>query len=203
MAKGICGDGEAGLDTSEAAAKLKHWQGVQADFIDKTGFVRQYEREQISSIVKTVETAVDIPTKSVIMQSITEREGVAILRTVGRIDIEKYRCVVSDIKTDEVIITDERIAHIQERHPNDYERFCSYIPQIIADPDYIIEANKPNTAVVLKEIEDAGEKFKLVLRLKVEEDPDEYKNSIMSFWFIGDKTWRKTIKNKKVLYKKE
>jgi len=112
-------------------------------------------------------------------------------------------CVTSDIKTDEVIITDERIEHIQERHPNDYERFCSYIPQIIDDPDYIIEANKPNTAVVLKEIQDSGEKFKLILRLKVGGDPEEYKNSVVSFWLIGDTTWRKMTKNKKVLYKKE
>lgn len=42
----------AGLDTSEAAAKLRHWQGVQADFINKTGLARQYEREQIT-VAKT------------------------------------------------------------------------------------------------------------------------------------------------------
>ena len=125
------------------------------------------------------------------------------MQFVGKIDIEKYKCVVSDIKTDEVILTEERIDHIKQRHPDDYERFCTYIPLIVADPDYIIEANKPNTAVILKEVEDAGEKFKLVLRLKVEEDPNEYKNSVMSFWLIGDTTWRKTIKNKKILYKKK
>ena len=125
------------------------------------------------------------------------------MQFVGKIDIEKYKCVVSDIKTDEVILTEERIDHIKERHPDDYERFCTYIPLIVSDPDYIIAANKPNTAVILKEVEDAGEKFKLVLRLKVEEDPNEYKNSVMSFWLIGDTTWRKTIKNKKILYKKK
>ena len=125
------------------------------------------------------------------------------MQFVGKIDIEKYKCVVSDIKTNEVILTEERIDHIKQRHPDDYERFCTYIPLIVADPDYIIEANKPNTAVILKEVEDAGEKFKLVLRLKVEEDPNEYKNSVMSFWLIGDTTWRKTIKNKKILYKKK
>lgn len=38
----------AGLDTSEAAAKLKYWEETQADFLDKTGLPRQYEREQIS-----------------------------------------------------------------------------------------------------------------------------------------------------------
>ncbi len=193
----------AGLDTSEAAAKLRHWQGVQADFVSKTGLVRQYEREQISSIMKTAETTVDIPTKSVIMQSTTVREEVAALRTVGKIDVQKYSCVVSDIKTDELIITDERIEHIKERHPNDYERFCSYIPQIIADPDYIIEANKPNTAVVLKEVTDNGEHFQLVLRLAVADDPERYKNSVIMFLKIEEKRYKRYLRTKKVLYKRD
>ncbi len=123
--------------------------------------------------------------------------------TVGRIDRNIYKCVTEDIVTDEVIITDERIAHIQERHPNDYERFCRYIPEILEDPDYIIEAAKPNTAVILKEIENQGEKFKLILRIKVKSDPVEYKNSIMTFWHVGETTWRKSLKNKKILYKSE
>lgn len=125
------------------------------------------------------------------------------VQTVGHIDIEKYRCVTDDITTDEVIITDERIQHIKERHPGDWERVMGYIPQIIDYPDYIIEANKPNTAVILKELEENGEKYKLILRLKVGSDPIEYKNSIMSFWCIGETTWKKNLKNKKVLYRRE
>lgn len=128
---------------------------------------------------------------------------VADVHTVGRIERKIYTCITEDIMTDEVIITDERIGHIKERHPNDYERFCSYIPQIIQNPDYIIEANKDNTGVLLKEIEERGEKFKLVLRIAVKSDPGEYKNSVISFWHIGDTTWRKTLKNKKILYKRE
>ena len=122
---------------------------------------------------------------------------------VGKLDKNLYRCVTQDITTDEVILTDERIIHIKERHPNDYERFMGYMPEIIADPDYIIAANKANTAVILKEIEDAGEKFKLILRLKVKEDPVGYKNSVLSFWHIGDTTWKKSVKNKTILYKRE
>ncbi|MCD8151221.1 MAG: hypothetical protein LUE92_17100 [Clostridiales bacterium] len=125
------------------------------------------------------------------------------MHSVGKIDKNIYSCITDDIVTDEVIITDERIQHIKDRHPNDYERYCSYIPEIISEPDYIIEANKANTAVILKEIEDKGEKFKLVLRLKIESDPKDYKNSIMTFWKIGDTTWRKSLKNKKILYKNE
>ncbi len=132
-----------------------------------------------------------------------EDKGVIDVHTVGKIDGGIYKCITKDLVTDEVIITDERIQHIKERHPNDYERFCTYIPEIISVPDYIIKANKPDTAVILKENKIQGEKFKLVLRLKVEGDPAEYKNSIMTFLHIGDTTWRKLLKNKKILYRRE
>lgn len=78
---------------------------------------------------------------------------------------------------------------------------CIYLN--IADSDYIIEANKPNTAILMKEIIENNEKFKLVLRIKVKNDSVEYKNSIMTFWHIGDKTWRKSLKNKNILYSRE
>ena len=39
------------------------------------------------------------------------------VKTVGRIDRKLYSCVAPDILTDEVVITDERIEHIKERHP--------------------------------------------------------------------------------------
>lgn len=140
--------------------------------------------------------------ENVILDKKDTKEGIQV-HSVGTINRDIYKCITEDIVTDEVIITDERIQHIKERHPNDYERFYSYIPEIINDPDFIIEANKPNTAVVLKEIEERGEKFKLILRIKVQGDPEEYKNSIMTFWRIGETTWRKTLKNKTALYKKE
>ena len=111
--------------------------------------------------------------------------------------------ITKDIVTDEVIITDERIEHIKERHPNDYERFFVYMPRIIVAPDYIIESNRDNTAIVLKEIEEQGEKFELVLKITNSNDPKGYKNSVISFWHIGDTTWEKLIKNKNVLYSKE
>lgn len=125
------------------------------------------------------------------------------MHIVGKINREVYNCITSDIKTEEVIITDERILHIRERHPNDYESYYEYIPKILSSPDYIIEANKKNTGILLKEFENGNDKFKLVLRIVVKEDPEEYKNSVISFWHIGEKTWQKTIKNKKILYKRE
>ena len=122
---------------------------------------------------------------------------------VGKIDFAKYKCVAPNIVTDEVIITEERIQHIQQRHPGDYERFCSYLPYIIEDPDYIIADRRPNTAIILKEIMDCGEKFRLSLRLVTSEDDRNFKNSILTFLKIHEKEWNRLIRNKDILYKKE
>ena len=166
------------------------------DFLDKGGTTEEWNK------LKKTGKSVAKDSGSSIMKSSSTKEYIEV-HSVGKIDRDIYKCITEEIVTDEVIITDERIQHIKERHPNDYERFYSYIPEIINDPDFIIESNKPNTAVILKEIEERGEKFKLVLRIKVQGDPEEYKNSIMTFWHIGETTWRKTLKNKTVLYKKE
>ena len=88
------------------------------------------------------------------------------MHIIGKIDIEIYRCVTADIQTSDVIITQQQIEHIQERHPNDYERYFKYVNEILESPDYILEANKPNTAFILKHICDNGKNYQLILRLK-------------------------------------
>lgn len=135
-------------------------------------------------------------------ESAAQNSGVADLHHVTRLDIEKYKCVSEDIITDEVIITDERIQHIKERHPKDYERFSTYIPEAIEKPDYIME-DKPATALVLKHIEESGEHFRLAIRLATSSDNPEYKNSVLTFLKIREKEWRRLIRNKKILYKAE
>ena len=122
---------------------------------------------------------------------------------VGKIDREIYHCIAEDIVTDKFIITVVQIMHIRERHPNDYELFSTYFDEIIRDPDYIIEAKKPNTALILKEIKDVKEVFKMVLRLITSKDNFDYKNSIITFMKIDDKEWNRLLRNKKILYKRE
>ncbi len=125
------------------------------------------------------------------------------MHKVGKIDIEIYKCVTEDIVTNEVIITDEQIRHIKERHPNDYEKFFTYFKEIVEEPDYIVETARPNTALILKEVTIGNEKTKTVLRLITSTDDPEYKNSIITFMRINDKEWKRLLSNKKILYKSE
>lgn len=61
---------------------------------------------------------------------------------VGKIDREKFACIAKVITTDEVIITDERIAH-SNLHQNAFERFGKYIPEVLSQPDFSLPINDP------------------------------------------------------------
>ncbi len=129
--------------------------------------------------------------------------GVQDVHYIGKIDRNIYKCVTEDIKTDEVIITNNQIQHIKDRHPNDYERYFKYAEEVISAPDYILEANKPDTAFILKHITDSGKNYEMILRLKTSKDPDEYKNSIITFLKVEEKRYRRYLRTKKILYKSE
>ena len=122
---------------------------------------------------------------------------------IGKINKALYSCVAGDITTDEVIITDERIQHIKEHHPGDYEAYKQYMAHAIMSPDYIVEANRPNTALILKEFQVDDKVFKLILRLKTSDEPDNFKNSIITFMKTDRKEWARLLKNKKILYKRD
>lgn len=119
------------------------------------------------------------------------------------LDIGLYQCACPSIRASEVILTEERIRHIQSHHPNDYERYHSYMTEIILRPDYIIEDIRPNTAMILKKILSEGEHFRLVLRLAASTDNPNYKNSVITFMKIREKEWNRLLRNKKILYKFE
>ena len=125
------------------------------------------------------------------------------MHTVGKIDRDIYKCIAEDIVTDEVIITDNQIQHIKERHPNDYEQFSKYFKEIMAHPDYILKSNMPYSAFMLKHIINEEITAQLILRLQTSTDPDNYKNSIITFLKISQKKLDKYLRNKKILYRRE
>ena len=122
---------------------------------------------------------------------------------VGKIDVNIYRCVSANITENDVIITGERVAHIKERHPCDFEKYCDYLRQIVEEPDYIMQSNKPDTALILKAFEEEENPFKTILRLKTSTDDPKFNNSIITFMRINQKEWNRLLRNKPILYKRE
>lgn len=138
--------------------------------------------------------------ESSIIKSNESETAVNDVHYIGKINTDIYKCVTEDIQTDEVVITSAQIEHIKERHPLDYEKYHGFINQIVSEPDYILEANKPNTAFVLKRIVENGRNYQLILRLKTSTDIASYKNSVITFLKIDDKKVAKYLRNKKILY---
>ncbi len=126
------------------------------------------------------------------------------LHTVGKIDRNIYKCITEDITTDEVIITDNQIQHIKERHPDAYEKALQDMKITLQSPDYIIADDKhKNTGLVVKHIATEKGNLQLVLRVCTSEDNPRYKNSIISSWEISDRRLQNYLRNKHILYKKE
>lgn len=64
------------------------------------------------------------------------------MQYVGKIDNNKIGIYKYKIVTKDVILSEERIKHIKEHHPGDYEEYGKYIKEIIEVPDYILVDNK-------------------------------------------------------------
>lgn len=122
------------------------------------------------------------------------------MQYIGKIDIEKlgkYKMI-----TNKVIITKERIEHIKRRHFTDYDKYIQYVPDIIEDPDYILEdIDNINTILMLKTIIEKKENIQVVIKLQTNREKGKY-NSILTFWKIRDRNYEKVIKHNKIIYKK-
>jgi hypothetical protein len=126
------------------------------------------------------------------------------VQIVGRIDLERFHGHFIDLITEEVIITDERIEHIEKRHPGAYSKYGKYIPDVLSSFQYMLEDDLPNTALLLKQLESAdGTKLGLVLRLQTSRDTPGFKNSVISMWKVDADRWRTYERSKKIIDKRE
>lgn len=201
----------AGLDTTDSAVHLKAARQSLAGFAQATGgrvdsarvSVPKFGRSEASRASAQVRKAYTNQAASAILDTSNKIGVNPDVNFVCKLDKELYKVITEDIRTDEVIITDERIQHIQERHPDDYERFSTYLAEIVQNPDYIIRDPRPQTGMLLKEITvgETGEHFRIALRLAASQDPAHYKNSIITFLKIRQKEWERLIHNKEILYK--
>ena len=118
------------------------------------------------------------------------------MQTVGRIDVEKYRCIAENITTDEVVITEERIWHIKERRGEDFlNKYERYFSLILSEPDFIFPDDRRNTAIVCKIIGEGEDAINLVLRLAVEGDNPQFKNSILTAIRENKKLFAQRLRN--------
>ena len=134
----------------------------------------------------------------------TKIKEVQYLQYIGKINREMFKKISNQIITEEVILTSKQREHIEERHPGILEKYEKYFYNILDKPDYILKDNiRKNTALILKRIENKKESVNLVLRLAVEGENVNNKNSIITCIPIGKNRLKSYINNGKIIYKNE
>lgn len=134
--------------------------------------------------------------------ALKEDNDVAEIRGLGRINTALLEKEFGKIQTDKIIVTNERLLHIQERHPQDYELFEKYGRDSVQNPDYVIRDMKNDgTVFMVKKLPDTN--LNVVVRVVLDTDKAGLQNSVMTFYRIRERNLKKMIEKNALLYKKE
>lgn len=124
------------------------------------------------------------------------------IRSLGKIDIKILEAEYGEIQTDEIVVTNERLAHIKERHPQDYLLFEKYGTESVVSPDLIIKDVKhEGTVFMINQLPETN--LNVVVRMVLKTNNSKLKNSVMTFYRIRDKNLKKLIEKNRLIYKKE
>lgn len=209
-----------GISTADDKWTKKELENIGAEYRKEEW--QRYAKRQISMFDRMMQYSLDAENQkkyqkrkeswksiannqnSDILKSSNTKEviDVADFRMLGKIELTPLEKEFGKIMTDEIIVTDERLAHIRERHPEDYDLFKEYGVDCVCHPDIIIK-DKKNTGTVFMVKKLSGTNLNVVVRVVLETDNKDLKNSVMTFYRIREKNLKKLIDKNALLYKKE
>lgn len=121
------------------------------------------------------------------------------VRVLGKIKLKPLEKVFGEIQTDEIIITNERVKHILERHREDYDLFLQYVAPTVTQPDVVIkDCKNVGTVFMVKRMPNIN--VNVVVRVALSTDKKGLKNSVMTFYRMRDKNLKKIMEKNEVLY---
>lgn len=124
------------------------------------------------------------------------------IQSLGTINTKVLEKEFGKIRTDEIIVTNERMEHIKMRHPEDYDLFEKYGKKSVSDPDFMIkDCKNKGTVFMIKKLPETN--LNVVVRVVLETDDSKLKNSVMTFYRIRERNLKKLIEKNELLYKKE
>lgn len=116
---------------------------------------------------------------------------------LGKLNTQSLENEFGKLRTNDIII----IEHIKLRHPQDYNLFEIYGTSTVLNPDLIIKDEKnKNTIFMVKKLVNTN--LNVIVKLIVDTDEKDYKNSVMTFYRIRDKNLKKLKNKNKTIYKK-
>ena len=211
---------ESGIKSLEnqAKGKIADYRAAYDDLCDKVGIEKRYDRmatypskstkELLKPTKRDIAPAtplrknIDSSTKNDIIKVTKGQSEERNLQHIGILDKEIIEKEFGKVQTDEVVLTNERLQHIKDHHPNDFEMFEQSKESVISSPDLILKDEKhDNTIFVIKHIDETN--MNIIVKLAVVEDEKHTKNSIMTAYRMRDKNVKKLADKNKTLYKKE
>lgn len=100
----------------------------------------------------------------------------------------------------QVELTDERMMHIKDHHPGDFDFCVQHIDLSIQDPDIILEDHKnPNTAMFIRCFSETG--VNVVIKLSMPNAGDN-RSFIVTVHPAGERSIRKLERKNKIVYKR-
>lgn len=169
-------------------------------FSSACGIPQQRERVTVDGLGAIGNKPIDKSGESGIMS--LGSDNMAEFNKLGRINTQPLEKEFGKLKTDEIVVTDERLEHIRNRHPEDFELFEQYGTSTVETPDLIIRDEKSeNTVFMVKRLDTTN--LNVVAKLILDTDNNDYKNSVMTFYRIRDKNLKKIENRNKTLYKRE
>lgn len=107
------------------------------------------------------------------------------------------------LNTDEVILRNERLKHIKDRHPEVVEILKKDFDKIIKDPNYILKDNKNGDTVwCIKRIEEKNMNMVIKLSISDKKEHSTYLNSVITAHMLDKKRLDKVLIKKQKIYKK-
>lgn len=121
---------------------------------------------------------------------------------LGEIESALLQGYFGELRTKEVVVTEERMEHIRERHPQDVELFILYGKETVVKPDILLVDEKhTGTVFATKRLPETN--LNVVVRLVMETDREDRKNSVMTFYRIRERNLKKLMEKNRLLYSRE
>lgn len=188
-------------NAKEYRAKVRDAQKAVREFVGQHGDVlrRDYWRERDDGTTVFTNTI-----KKNILNSDEQAEGARNMeiKPVGSLDLTPLQNTFGSIRTDKVIVTNERIDHIKGHHPEDYALFEQFGTQAVENPDFIIQ-DTGRDGTIFSVLKLPKTNLNVVIRLVLDTDNPKHLNSVITFYRIREKNLRKLIAKHKLLYKRE
>lgn len=124
------------------------------------------------------------------------------MQYIGKLDKEKLGKYKNKIVTDDIVLTNERKAHIYNNHPKDYKKIIDNIERVVLNPAEVIEDVKnTDTVFFISKLDKSN--LNVIVKLNTTNNKEHPQNSIMTAWIIRDSNLKKLRQNNKTIYKSE